>query len=368
MPHCIKCAKDIPNGALFCPWCGVKQIEPQRKQARKKRGNGTGTAIKRNKTWMARVVLGYELQPDHTVKAKYATKSGFATKAEALEYCKVLYNRKPDEAPSLAHYWQVYSTTDMLKLSESKQTAYDLAWRKIEALHLHKMDTFDVAILRTAVSKVANSYYTARDIKVLLSHLFKLAAADGFANKDLPSFVTLPKLEESKREPFTAEEQKALWLAYENGVPYVEYILIMIYTGMMPGEILNMTIDMIDLKNQTIIGAGKKTSVRKAAPVVLPDCIIPILAAMIDGREGKLFPYHEKNFYSSYYAALEKAGVRKLPPYSCRHTTATALAITENIAPQTVQKVMRWSSTRMLDRYAHPNIEDAKAAVNTIKK
>ena len=29
---------------------------------------------------------------------------------------------------------------------------------------------------------------------------------------------------------------------------------------------------------------------------------------------------------------------------------------------------MRWSSTRMLDRYAHPDIQDAMAAVNAIKK
>ena len=47
-----------------------------------------------------------------------------------------------------------------------------------------------------------------------------------------------------------------------------------------------------------------------------------------------------------------------MEPYCCRHTTATALAIDRQIAPQTVQRIMRWSSTRMLDRYAHPD-EDA---------
>ena len=57
---------------------------------------------------------------------------------------------------------------------------------------------------------------------------------------------------------------------------------------------------------------------------------------------------------------------RHLAPYSCRHTTATALAITEGIAPQTIKKVMRWSTTRMLDRYAHPTQNDALAAVDTI--
>ena len=65
---------------------------------------------------------------------------------------------------------------------------------------------------------------------------------------------------------------------------------------------------------------------------------------------------------------LAAAGCRDLPPYSCRHTTATALAITKNIAPQTVTKIMRWSSAKMLDRYAHPDQKDALKAVNRIKK
>ena len=45
---------------------------------------------------------------------------------------------------------------------------------------------------------------------------------------------------------------------------------------------------------------------------------------------------------------------------------ATASAITEGIAPQTIKKVMRWSTTRMLDRYAHPDQTDVRAAIDTI--
>ena len=45
---------------------------------------------------------------------------------------------------------------------------------------------------------------------------------------------------------------------------------------------------------------------------------------------------------------------------------ATASAITEGIAPQTIKKVMRWSTTRMLDRYAHPDQADVRAAIDTI--
>ena len=73
------------------------------------------------------------------------------------------------------------------------------------------------------------------------------------------------------------------------------------------------------------------------------------------------------SFQSSiYYNALAAAGCRRLEPYSCRHTTATALAIDRSIAPQVVKRVMRWSTTRMLDRYAHPDTEDALQAVDSL--
>ena len=44
------------------------------------------------------------------------------------------------------------------------------------------------------------------------------------------------------------------------------------------------------------------------------------------------------------------------------------LAINQLIAPQTIKRVMRWSTTKMLDRYAHPDDSDVLAAANTLKK
>ncbi|MCR5295360.1 MAG: tyrosine-type recombinase/integrase, partial [Lachnospiraceae bacterium] len=99
--------------------------------------------------------------------------------------------------------------------------------------------------------------------------------------------------------------------------------------------------------------------------------IVPVIIAEIAASpdpEGPVWPVSEYRFYLDYYAALEAAGCRRLEPYSCRHTTATALAISEGIAPQTVKKVMRWSTTRMLDRYAHPDDADAMEAVNRLHR
>ena len=258
----------------------------------------------------------------------------------------------------------------METLSKSKQVAYKGAWKKLSRIHSRPVDAISVTELRAVVSEAASSYYTARDCKVLLSHLFKLAAADGWASKDLPSFIPLPSLEEKERDVFTVFEQKALWTAYERGDIGAAVPLVMICTGMMPGEMMNLKIENIDLQNQRITGVGMKTKVRRSSPVILPEDIVPVLEDLIAHAQqsGYLFKRNETNWYRDYYAALERAGCRRLEPYCCRHSTATRLAISESIAPQTIQRIMRWSSTKMLDRYAHPDSSDVLTAANTIKK
>mgnify|MGYP001852204874 FL=1 len=46
------CGRDIPDDALFCPYCGKKQAVTQRPAGKKGRApNGSGTVIKRGSTY-----------------------------------------------------------------------------------------------------------------------------------------------------------------------------------------------------------------------------------------------------------------------------------------------------------------------------
>ena len=337
----------------------------------KSRGNGQGTAYRRGAGWQARVVIGWKLigDPPHSCPI-YKTKDGFKTKREALEYCPELKRQAlgdKSQAPTLEYYWHAYER-DLERLSKNKQINYKTAWSRLAPLKNRKIDTITVADLRDIVTEKAATYYTARDMKVLLSHLYDLAGADGWVNRDLPSYIILPQKIETERQPFTDDEQVALWKAYESGNKDAAIPLLMIHTGMMPGELLRLTTEMIDYDEQKILGVGLKTQVRRRSAVYLPSAMIPVLQDVSRGKSGRIWDLKIGQFYDRYYAVLEAAGCRRLTPYSCRHTTATVLAISERIAPQTIQKVMRWSSTKMLDRYSHPSDSDAMEAVETLKK
>ena len=379
--NCQRCHKPSPPDALYCPYCG-RNLSPSTKKGRNKsRGNGTGTAFKRGSTWTAQVVLKYEdlppfdpANPVNQLPRKKITRSkgGFKTRDEALRYCPILKNgpEKPKEAPTLLHYWEVYKETGYKDIGKSKQQAYRTAWKKLEKLGPTRIDQLTITDLQGAVDARCTTYYPAKDCRTLLTHLFEMAAAEGYVRPDLPSYISIPTLEESEQIPFSETEQAALWRQYESGDIRAARHLLMIYTGMMPGEAMKLRVDQIDLDKRIITGAGIKTKVRRKNSIVLAENIIPLVQDLIDHAQpsGYIWKRNEKRWYDEYHAVLEEAGCRDLDPYSCRHTTATALAIDKRVAPQTVQKVMRWSSTKLLDRYAHPDQADAMKAVNRIKK
>ena len=367
---CPKCNTRTNLDAIYCHICG-KKLNVEKKKKTKSRGNGTGTAFKRGSTWTAQVVVDRVIvAEDKPLRKVTRSKGGFKTRDDALRYCSVLKSgpQKPALAPALSVYWDTYKSGAYEALSASKKQAYRTAWKKLEPIQKTRIDQLTVADLQQLVSEKCGTYYTARDVRTLLISLFRIAAAEGYVNKDVPTFIRLPALEEKEQTPFSETEQKALWKAYESGDLRAAVPLLMIYTGMMPGEAMKLRVDQIDLDGRRIHGAGMKTKVRKQTDIVLADQIIPLVQDLIDHAQpsGYIWKRIEDEWYENYYAALAAAGCRRLTPYSCRHTTATALAVTKNIAPQTVRKVMRWSTARMLDRYAHPDQDDALAAVNTI--
>ena len=379
---CPKCESDNRDEAIFCDQCGMKLVVTKKRRTRS-RGNGTGCAYydRIHRYWVAQVIDGYRplppFDPENPENQKQRvpikrTKSGFKRREDALAYCKELKSgkQKPLLAPTLAEYWETYKTGPYEALGASKKQAYRTAWKKLDAISGTHIDQLTVSDLQQLVSEKCHSYYTARDIRTLLISLFRIAAAEGYVRQEIPTFIQLPQLEETEQTPFSDLEQKALWKQYEKPDLRAAVPLLMIYTGMMPGEAQRLRVDQIDIEGRRIHGAGMKTKVRKNTDIVLADDIVPLVQDLIDHAQpsGYIWKRNEDLWYSEYHAALKAAGVRDLPPYSCRHTTATALAISENIAPQTVKKVMRWSTARMLDRYAHPDQDDALAAVNTIKK
>ena len=361
---CRKCGKTVPDGP-FCCQCGTRQEPP--KKSVKRRGNGTGTAFKRGRYWYAQKTAYQTVDENGRKHRKYITKGGFETKRDALRYLESLTAKETKTMPKLIDLWTIYESSALIKLSASKIIAYKKARQRLEPLMGRKIDTITTSDLQTIIDSNCDSYYTAKDCKTVLSKLYQSACANQFVPSNLAQYIVLPKLDETEAEPFTAEEVEKIWNAWVDGETFAGYMLVMIYSGMMPGELLALKKDMIDFDRCEIYGIGKKTDIRKKSALVFAECVRPVLQELCDAaKNDKIICRQKDRWYKDYHAAVKRIGVRDLPPYSCRHTTGTEAA-KMNLNASTIQKIMRHAKITTSQRYIHLGSTEAHDGLNKMK-
>lgn len=363
---CRKCRQEAPEG-LYCSLCGAKQsVSPKLEKSTRHRGNGTGTVFKRGKTWTAQRTLYITVDENGKLHRKYATKGGFSTKRDAIIYLESMLDSESRTTPKLVDLWNIYEQTELPKLSKDKQTAYKKARQRLECIIGRKIDTLTTTDLQETINRECPSYYTAKDCKTVLSKLYQSACADQFVPSNLAEYIKLPTLEEKDAVPFTGDEVDKMWSAFADGDLFVGYLLVMIYSGMMPGELLALKKSMIDFDKCEIYGNGKKTKIRKQNAIVFAECVRPVLEELINNADGdKLVRRQKDAWYRDYHDAVKRIGVRDLPPYSCRHTTGTEAARL-NLNASIIQKIMRHSRITTSQRYIHLGSEEAHSGTNQL--
>lgn len=109
---------------------------------------------------------------------------------------------------------------------------------------------------------------------------------------------------------------------------------------------------------------------RKDTPIVFPVFMSPVIQRLAESASPEthlLYGGYENKFYDEYHATTKKLGIRDLPPYSCRHTTATE-AVKKGVELPVVQQIMRHSKLASTQRYIHVSTEAAHRGVNQLEK
>lgn len=386
---CESCGKTIPNGSAFCNRCGASQgeytppVETRKPKKRTKRPNGFGSVYARGDTYTAkarRYVDEYISGSDKPIKRlRTKTKGGFKTRVSALEALPSLYDEllketsgipKSKQKLTISYYWSTYEKDVLPTLSKSKQVNYKTAYNRLKPFHDRLISTLTIADLRSIVSDSCKTYYPANDMKTVLTRIYEMAAVDGVASKELPDLIKLPPKEESTQDAFTAEEAQSIWKLWANGNTFAGFLLLMMTTSMMPGELYKLRKEQINLTERRIEGAGIKTKRRKKADIVFPSFMEPVIRDLMEyNAEGEtLLPtMTDTTFRKYYFRILEEAGCRRLTPYACRHTTATELYLDPTLPTASAAKVLRHSA-RMAEHYTHVRDDAAHEAVEHMQK
>jgi integrase len=347
-----------------------------------KNPNGYGSIVKlggkRRKPFAARVTRSWEIdEKTGKVKQIYDYIGYFKSRPEAMialaEYNKDPYDidKKKITFGELFELWvsEKFPTIDKDSDRQNKN-AYTMAYNHSHDLHHLKFIDVRKVHMQEAINECEKGYSTKSKMKVLYTQLYKFAMENDLVDKDYSQFVTVPENEkETSRKPFSAKEIELLWKNLDKDT--VDTVLIMIYTGLRPGELVLIENENINLEERYMRG-GIKTKAGKNRVIPLNKKILPLIEKRMDPNQ-KYLMVNSKGGKMSYptfrkdrFAPLMKELKLKHKAHDCRHTFATLM---DNAGANklSIKRIMGHASQDITDQvYTHKDIEELIKAIDLI--
>lgn len=341
--------------------------------------SGYGSVIKlkgnRRKPYQVRITQGFTDEG----KQIYAYLGYFAKKDEA---CIALseYNSSPyditKETITFAEVYKKWSKEHFKKVSDSSIERYGNAYRKY-CKSLYKMRFKDIRLthLQGVIDDCGMAHPTRASIKTLFNVLFTFAMKNDIVEKDYAQYVDIGKREgKSNRRPFTQEEIDKLF-KHVNDIDYTDTVLIMIYTGLRIGELLDIKIENVHLDERYMIG-GLKTEAGKDRVIPINKKIEPFIRKYYEENKDKTYlitnAFGRQMQYSNYRREkwdniMEKMQFDEVHrPHDARHTFAS-LMDSVNANKLCIKRIMGHASPDITDKvYTHKTIEQLIEAVDLI--
>ena len=335
-----------------------------------KNPNGYGSVFKlsgnRRRPWCARITAGWTDEG----KQQYKILGYYEERSEAM-IALAQYNNDPYDLDNnkitFAEIYEKWSSEKFPKISESNVRGYKTSYNKCIKLHDMKFKQLRKMHMQRIIDENGHlSYQTRLKVKTLFTQLYRFAIENDIVEKDYSKFVdTGEETTKLERIPFSDAEIEKLWANIDK--PYIDSVLIMIYSGMRVGELLTIETKNIDLENRIMIGGIKtKAGIDRAIPIHkrLIGLIDMSKEYLVTSPTGKKFSYN--NYIQRYFTPLmQELGMSHLP-HDCRHTAATKLD-NANVNRTIIKRILGHASTDITEKvYTHKSHAQLIEAIDAI--
>lgn len=327
---CRKCSAEIPEGSLYCNRCGKKQTKETKTRTRQ-RGNGTGMAYKRGKTWTARVTIGWKYVDGKKIQI-YRTKGGFLSKTDAENHCFTL-KHNPNAPKCTDTFQQIYDRWEKEysgRVADTTMATYRAAWKHYAPVHHIQITELTVSQLQECINGCKKGRSTLNDMRTVCSLVFRYAIQNNLLEKNPAQHLYVASKKKGTRPAFSSDELEKIRKSV-GVLPYADYVYFMCYTGFRPNEMLSLKKAAYDRDRNALTG-GFKTEAGTNRIVPVNPKIFPILAKQLESGSEYIFPRPDGSLMTDehfrkycFNPLMEKLGITGKVPYSCRHTFANLL-------------------------------------------
>lgn len=329
---------------------------------------GCVTRLKGNRSrpWMVKVTIYDEEGHGKQVPIDYA---------ETEEQANIIlaqYNDNPwnidRNKVTLVELYQRWAKIKLPKLGNSSQGSMKSAFKHCQKYYGMKYRNIRAYQMQDCIDNCGRGYSTQAQIKALWGHLDSFAFECDIINKMYSQLTSAPPVPDTNRTPFTLEQIDALWKIQSE--PWVDTVLVYIYTGFRLTELLNMETEQVDLEQQIFQG-GVKTAAGKGRIVPIHPRILPFVQAWVQQGHKYLLTYEGKKFKLSKYYACWAEVMGKIDadktPHEARHTFETNLDNAKGNR-KCIDLLMGHKSKDVGNRvYNHKTLEQLKETILLLK-
>lgn len=346
--------------------------------------NGFGSVYKlsgkRRNPWVARKTTGWTFN-EETKKSYpiYQFVGYYQSRQEALT-ALVDYNKDPYDLHfdtiTFGELYERWSDEHFPKVSHSNVQGYKASYNlctKIKDMNIHdiKLDH-----LQNVVDESGKNSPTLKKLKIMFGLVYDYAVKHEVVSgekRDMVRYVDIKKAGNPNaynRKPFSKKEVQTVW-KHQEGNEYVSVILIMIYSGVRIGELLDLKKEDVHLDERWFYVREAKTE-SGIREVPIAEKIVPYIQYwmqkdceyLICTPDNKHFKY--RNYYDSYWMPLMEQMNLMHRPHDTRHTCVSLLTEAK-VDERIIKKIVGHKGQGVTETvYTHLELPIKLEAINSI--
>lgn len=347
--------------------------------------NGFGSVYKlsgkRRNPWCARKTVGWtyneEKQKSYPI---YQFVGYYPSRQEALT-ALVDYNKDPYDLHlntiTFAEVYEKWSDIHFEKVSKSNVQGYKASYRLCDSIKDMKFVEIKLDHLQKVVDESGKNSPTLKKLKIMFGLMYDYAVIHEIVTQDKRDMVRYIDISKAgnpnayNRKPFSKKEIKAVWKNQE-GNEYMSVVLILIYTGVRIGELLDLKKEDIHLDERWFYVRESKTE-SGIREVPIAEKVIPFFEYwmqkdceyLICTPTNEHFQY--RNYYDSYWTPLmESLGFVNHRPHDTRHTCISLLT-EAGVDERIIKKIVGHKGQGVTETvYTHLELPVKLEAINSI--
>lgn len=343
------------------------------KSPRPKRPDGSGTVYKlsgrRTRPWVARKTIGnVDGKPLYKIVGYYATK----TEGQKALLKDEMFPIHLGENTTVKQLYDDWSASHFEHISPDMASNYKTAYNYLKKYESKPFAELKKAHFQAIIdANMDKSRSLLVKIRGLFNQLSKYAYDNDIIHKNYAVNLKVPPEVITPKTTFSEEEIKTLFA--NDTIPFVDTVIILIFTGMRIGELLTAETQNVNLESRYLVG-GSKTRAGRYRVIPIHADILKYIRARYDPESKYLIANNGEPITTAEYRndifkplMLQLGFNPDFTPHITRHTFTTLLSqyCKDDDIKKKILGHTDWQFS--VDRYVHPEHERYQSAIDSIK-